>query len=283
MWGRIMGFHVAHSWHVYQQAASAGRKNIFFVASEKVTELCACTLALPLVLGMFWGAPLIAKEYEAGTQTLLWTQSITRRKWLSVKLRWLLTAAALYGAIMSAAVTWCLRTENAVAFDRFQPNTFDTQGLVPVAYAIFAVALGVALGAWLRRSLLALALTLCIFVPVRFDVMHYLRPHYMPSIVQTNNFSLAGQGAGVIEVPRSLGAELNVSQHYYLTGDCLRQPTLNFAPAGVNGRSCAEHMTTRYQPANRYWLFQGIESGIYMGFALILVGTTYWLVLKRDA
>jgi hypothetical protein len=40
----------------------------------------------PAVIGIFWGAPLIARELETGTFRLAWTQSITRTRWLAVKL-----------------------------------------------------------------------------------------------------------------------------------------------------------------------------------------------------
>src|SRR6266702_939637 len=40
----------------------------------------------PAVIGIFWGAPLIARELEAGTFRLAWTQSVTRARWLAVKL-----------------------------------------------------------------------------------------------------------------------------------------------------------------------------------------------------
>ncbi len=36
----------------------------------------------PALIGMFWGAPLVASEYESGTYRLAWTQGVTRRTWL---------------------------------------------------------------------------------------------------------------------------------------------------------------------------------------------------------
>jgi hypothetical protein len=35
-------------------------------------------VAGPGLLGLFWGAPLVARELEAGTFRLAWTQSVTR-------------------------------------------------------------------------------------------------------------------------------------------------------------------------------------------------------------
>ena len=38
------------------------------------------------LIGMFWGAPLIARELETGTHRLAWNQSVTRTRWLVTKL-----------------------------------------------------------------------------------------------------------------------------------------------------------------------------------------------------
>ena len=35
-------------------------------------------VAAPAIIGIFWGAPLIAREFEAGTYRLAWNQSVTR-------------------------------------------------------------------------------------------------------------------------------------------------------------------------------------------------------------
>src|ERR1700745_2821550 len=43
-------------------------------------------LVVPLIIGMFWGAPLISREFEAGTFRLAWTQGVTRTRWLAGKL-----------------------------------------------------------------------------------------------------------------------------------------------------------------------------------------------------
>ena len=41
---------------------------------------------VPAVVGAFWGAPLVARELEAGTHRLAWTQSVTRGRWLATRL-----------------------------------------------------------------------------------------------------------------------------------------------------------------------------------------------------
>ena len=46
----------------------------------------AVILLAPAVIGLFWGAPLIAGELETGTAALAWNQSVTRTRWLAAKL-----------------------------------------------------------------------------------------------------------------------------------------------------------------------------------------------------
>jgi hypothetical protein len=40
-------------------------------------------------------------------------------------------------------------------------------------------------------------------------------------------------------------------------------------------------MTTVYQPADRYWLFQWLETGIFIGAAVALIGLAYWWLARR--
>ncbi|MFI0353765.1 hypothetical protein [Actinomadura sp. 9N407] len=68
--------------------------------------LTAVMLVMPALVGLFWGAPLIARELEAGTHRLVWNQSITRTRWLAVKLALTGLAAMIAAGLCSLAVTW---------------------------------------------------------------------------------------------------------------------------------------------------------------------------------
>ena len=48
------------------------------------TWLGVLAVVVPGIIGMFWGAPLVAGELEAGTHRLAWTQSVSRTRWLAV-------------------------------------------------------------------------------------------------------------------------------------------------------------------------------------------------------
>ena len=66
----------------------------------------AVVLILPALIGLFWGAPLIARELEAGTHRLVWNQSITRTRWLAVKLALTGLAVVIAAGLGSLAVDW---------------------------------------------------------------------------------------------------------------------------------------------------------------------------------
>ncbi len=66
----------------------------------------AVVLVLPALIGLFWGAPLITRELEAGTHRLVWNQSVTRTRWLAVKLALTGLAAMTAAGLGSLVVTW---------------------------------------------------------------------------------------------------------------------------------------------------------------------------------
>ncbi|TYB50108.1 ABC transporter permease subunit [Nonomuraea sp. PA05] len=142
----------------------------------------AVALALPALVGLFWGAPLITRELEAGTHLLVWSQSITRTRWLAVKLALLGGAAAVTGGLGSLAVSWWAADLDraAVEFPLMGPLVFMGRGIVPIGYAAFAFALGVTVGMLVRRPLPAMALTLALFTAVQIAMPLLVRPHLLP-------------------------------------------------------------------------------------------------------
>jgi hypothetical protein len=259
------------------------------------------SVAVPAILGMFWGAPMVAREIEAGTSQFAWMQSITRVRWLAVKTGWLVLAAAIWGGAVAALVTWWSGPENAVSLDRFDPNVFDLQGIVPVSYAVFAVALGIVVGTLVRRALPALAITLAGFVAVRLVIASYVRPHYLGALTLTQGIatSLTPKGAywqlttgiltrsGAVVLPSPTTATLglgNVSMPVSAVPATCRA-LLNDAPQRVvsclSAHGFRQYLT--YQPASHYWPFQFIEAGIFLALAAALVAVTFVILRRRDA
>src|SRR5580658_2123123 len=57
--------------------------------------------AVPVIIGIFWGAPLVAREIEAHTHRLIWNQSVTRTRWLAIKLTVLALAATAFAGLLN--------------------------------------------------------------------------------------------------------------------------------------------------------------------------------------
>ena len=295
------GFQIASHWHsirVTCSGNSACLQQHVPLVSGLVSDLPYASLIVPVVLGMLWGAPLVAHELESRTIDFAWTQSVTRTRWLTVKTGWLLLAAAACGAAITALTTWWSGPGNALQADAFAPGQFDTQGVVPIGYAVFAMALGIAAGTASRRTLPAIAVALGGFIALRLVISDFLRQHYMTAVTTyyhvTGSFTPPGQAwvlaqgavsrTGVV-VPQGWG-----DLYPALPAACRR--LLPTAPTGQSGwlnavLSCMQAHGWRgfatYQPASRYWPFQGIETGIYLLLAAALIAVTFAIVRRRDA
>ena len=298
----ITGLQMASQYHSALAACTATHScanlaSTLFLGSHAVGFLVIMTLGAPALVGLFWGAPLVAAELETGTNQFAWMQSVTRKRWLAVKAGWMLLAAAVWGGVISALVTWWSGPDNALQLDQFKPGRFDIMGIVPVAYALFAMALGICAGALLRRTLPALAVTLAGFIAVRATVTLWLRPHYMSAVTVTYNllrgFTPAGSywqlGQGILDpnghlVPQPNGPAVFGMPLGYLPASC-GAPTRgadNVTPSCRSALSAFRGFVT-YQPAGRYWAFQGIEAGIFVLLSAILITVAAVVLLRRDA
>lgn len=312
-----------HFWNTYQQALSTcasyatpadpqGRcdqlSDLLFQGDGGIFDTVILgAFAGPILLGLFLGAPLLAREYDEGTNKLAWTQGVSRRKWLTIKMLWALGFALFFGAALTALVTWWSRTPNALDHARFTQGHFETQGLMPAAYALFFTAVGGLAGAWCRKPLVAIGITLGVFALCMASFAQWIRPHYMTAVTVTapigpdiidqvipadawvlsrevvdshgkvyDSFSFEttpAQCQKILQAARSESDSTTVRTRTRSTSDsvdaCLNQ-------AGY-------HVLAKYQPSYRYWDFQRIEAGSYLGLAAIAIAATYWVVLKRDA
>ena len=299
----ITGVQMASQYHSALVACAANHScanlsSTLFLGSHAVGFLVIMTLGAPILVGLFWGAPLVAAEAEAGTTQFAWMQSVTRKRWLAVKIGWMLLAAAIWGGVISALVTWWSGPNNAEQLNAFQPGRFDLMGTVPVAYSLFALALGIAAGTLLRRVLPAMAVTLAGFIAVRAVVTLWLRPHYMGAVTVfykvTSGVTPPGSfwriASGIVG-PNGQAIDQNTN------GAVFDGIPVNYLPASCTAPlrgavtpppSCAQALAhfrgfLTYQPAARYWTFQGIETGIFLVLAAALIGVTALALLRHDA
>jgi hypothetical protein len=275
-------------------------------------------ITVPGVLGLFWGAPLVAGELESGTFRLAWTQSVTRTRWLAVRITVGGLASMTVAGLLSLAVTWWAGPQDRAGMNQF--GSFDARDIVPVGYAAFAFALGVALGVLLRRTTPAMAATLVVFVAARLVVRNLVRPHLFPSLTMTLPLNPASTGYGSTgflpfpTAPSSLEpAPPNLPNAWITTSQILNSgghpltaselaatcPGLGRGRGGGGGgpqpspqsvatqlQDCVArigttfHQVVSYQPASRYWPLQWSELAIFTAAAVVLAGLSLWRIRR---
>ena len=253
---------------------------------------------LPALLGMFWGAPLIARELETGTHRLVWNQSVTRTRWLAVKLAAGCAIAATSTGLLSWAVTvWSQRVDSA-SHDRMLPLLYGSRGIVPVAYAIFAFLLGVTTGMLLRRVVPAIAATLAIYVGAVVAMPLWVRAHLVPAQHETialdpqnimgisisPNSGTINVIGGQIEGAWTVGNRTITSDGTTFTGP------VDLTTCGPDGSQvkCQEWLGSLglrqevlYHPGSHFWPLQWAEAGVFIGLAALLAAFCFWWIRHR--
>jgi ABC-2 family transporter protein len=242
-------------------------------------------MVLPLFAGVFWGAPLVARELEQGTHRLAWTQSITRTRWITTKLTAILLATTAFVAVLTAIVSWWFGPLANSDVGRMQPVAFDVQGIAPVAYTAFAVTLGVAAGALTRKTLPAMGATLAAFTATRVAVLELARPHYQPALRADQAINLNHPGsvdrAGLHDWILSQGT-VDQAGHSVNNLPALC-PTHGNLPVPRCLVAHGVHVHETWQPGSRFWLFQSVEAAVFISIALALAALSIWWVRRRIA
>jgi hypothetical protein len=268
-------------------------------------------LLAPAIIGIFWGAPLIAHELEARTFNLAWTQGVTRTQWLAVKLTLTGLAAVAVTEALSIIYTWWANPiSKAIGLGspgdyprmfsqgQFSSVIFASHGITPLGYAAFAFTLATAVGALTRRALPAMAITLAIFAAAQLAMPLWVRPHLIPPSHTTAAIAAADLVYGTLTadvVPGQPDAWILSSQALNPAGQpvsAIPAACNNANPSGEKGGTTAltpaQCMQSRgyreaiaYLPTSRYWPLQWIETGIFLALALALTWFCFWRLGRR--
>lgn len=251
----------------------------------------------PAFIGLFWGAPLVAREFEAGTYRLAWNQSVTGARWLAAKLGLLGLAAMAVTGLLSFAITWWGTPIDEAHLDRITPLVFGARGIVPIGYAAFAFALGVTVGAFLRRTLPAMAIAVALIAVAQVATPLWIRPH----LIVPAHTTVALTAATVEGIHMSPDENrITIAGATMLPGMwVLDDKTVNAAgqeftgpiPDGCRGSGpdgCVKaleklhlNQAVTYQPASRFWPLQWIETGAYVAVALLLSALCFGVIRSR--
>jgi hypothetical protein len=258
---------------------------------------------LPVLIGAFVGAPLLAREIETGTFRYAWTQGFGRWRWALAKLVSLALAVTGPAWLFSLLLSWYYQpyffsgnqSLGLTEYTPFFPGLFDLRGVAFAAWTLTAFAIGALAGMLIRRVVPAIAATLAVYAGLAFAVGGLLRGHYLTPLLTTS--------------PNVPGSAWILGQWWTKGGVTLSHATMDHvfnstmptvAPTGpaVNGpagkdqafSSMLQYLSqhgytqwTRYQPGSRFWPFQWIESGWLLALSVLLIATTIWLVRRRAA
>lgn len=271
--GGVLLVHGLRTAHVGAGLAGSDLDNAVRDQFQSAYQLLGWLPVVPGMVGLFWGAPIVAREFERGTHKLVWTQSVTRRRWLVAKLAGLGAVAGLSGLALGAIINgWLSAFEGSQFADVLgDAALFGSSGVAAGAWWFFAFSLGAASGAVFRKLLPALAVTAALYFVVMFLFFSFRRdyaepervadPRDLPAGLVVNTAYLAPDGTEMADVPPCA----NEGRDTYLP--CI-------ADSGYKS-------VFYVQPETRYWQFQWTEAGILLAASMVLGAVVVHRVARR--
>jgi ABC-type transport system involved in multi-copper enzyme maturation permease subunit len=252
-------------------------------------DVAIAVLVMPLLIGVFLGAPLLAREHEQRTLLLAWSQDITPQRWLWSKL------------ILLGGLTAALTTAVSVASDHlahvysiasdeslFSGLAFFVAGVVPLALSVAWFAVSVALGAAFRRTLPAIFTSVVGFFALFFFVQ-WRYPTFQTPLTTLLPVGADRPGQGPLDhnalLLNGLGGQLVDAAGHPLRAEALEAMCPSQGTFTFNGACLAQnHVYTRipYQPGSRIPEFHLILNSGYLGLAVVAVVVTWWLVRRTS-
>jgi hypothetical protein len=237
---------------------------------------------IPGLIGAALAAPLLL-ELENGTVRLAWTQSITRGRWLAGRFGLGVITAVAAGGVLTGLLTW-YREPLDQAYGAF--DGFDAEGLVPVAYAVFALGLAVAVGVVWRRTAPAIVVSILAYFATRLFVGGWLRQRFMTPLRAT--WRTAGKPPAALHHAWAIwvGPTDRAGHPFHFDPGtahaCSRFAGSKDLLAHCIAKYEPHYSTEIFQPASRFWEFQGIEFALFAGVAALLLAFAAWRVLRTD-
>jgi hypothetical protein len=243
--------------------------NYFLIAEISAAVL----LAVPVLTGVFAGAPILARELDTGTFRFAWTQGAGRTRWTLARLALPAVAVTAAAAAFSQLFGWFFypffAAREFAQASAFAPVYFTLTGIAFAAWTLTAFAIGALAGVLIRRVVPAMAAALAAWAGLLLATLLFLRRHY-----ETPLTTRAGHTS-----PSSW-----VVSNWWTGPNGQRVTSENQIIALLNGgRHPGYTPWTIYQPAARYWPFQLIEGGWLLALSLLLIAATIWIVRRRAA
>ena len=250
---------------------------------------------LPVLIGAFVGAPVLAREMETGTFRYAWTQGFGRWRWALAKLVLLAAVLAAAGVAFSVLLSWFYQPYFAPGNQALGPYAnspfawFNLREVAFPAWILVAFAIGALAGMLIRRVVPAIVATLATCTGLLLATGGLLREHYLTPLATTNNFNLPSTAWIISQWTTKDGrfAFTGLPPITLVNKFCSSVPA-GPGKAGVSLEALAQCLSrhgytqwTIYHPASRFWPFQWIQGGWQLALSAVLIAATIWLVRRR--
>lgn len=111
---------------------------------EPLKYLGALNIALPVVIGVFWGAPLLGRDRELGTHRLVLAQGLSRGQWFASRFALAAATTTVLSGLLAGAFAWWWRPAADRSYGLFWYDNTALSGSGPrvVAAALFGLTAG---------------------------------------------------------------------------------------------------------------------------------------------
>ncbi len=264
---------------------SAGPHSLWPIYDVTDTSLRLALPLMPMLAGLFLGAPLIAREIETGTARFAWAQGAGRTRWLIATV---VPAAALLAVIalgLGLEFRWWM-TPLLPSDWAWRPDLFSLNPLPFIGWTLLGFSLAVFLGAAIRRTVPAMAAMLACYLPLMYLVATTWRRAYLPPLHRAAAQPTFTPGGGYGYTTywgnlRSPGPDILSTALGWPSGRLLTRSELRHSAAWFRLHHIQVWVT--YQPGGRFLLFQYIEFGWLVALSAILIGMTVVLIRRRAA
>ncbi|MFF7129371.1 MULTISPECIES: transporter [unclassified Streptomyces] len=248
---------------------------------EPLKYLGALNIALPVVIGVFWGAPLLGRDRELGTHRMVLAQGVSRGQWFTFRFALAAAITTALSGLLAGVFAWWWRPAADRSYGLFWYDATALSGSGPrvVAAALFGLAAGTLLGLLARRVLAAMGLTLLVTgaVTLLLEWTHRARV-----LVPPHTYVSAGS------IPKPvMGEKWSTGNYGLITASGRHDDVLHCAfPSGARLRECmaAHGYVARFyeaNPAGDYWIFQWTDTAVLGGLAALLTVVTVLFLRRR--
>jgi hypothetical protein len=239
---------------------------------------------IPVLAGLFLGAPLVAREIETGATRFTWAQGAGRTRWLIATTVPMAMLLAVIATGLGLEFRWWVTPLMASSW-AWRRSIFELNPLPYTGWILLGFSLGVFLGTAIRRTVPAMAATLACYLPLMYEVATSWRFNYLPPLHRAaqTTFRSGGSYSSTVYWGRHHGPGPGILSTAlgWPDGRLLTSSELHHSAAWFRLHHIQVWLT--YQPGSRFLLFEYIEFGWLVALSALLIGATVVLIRSRAA